>query len=98
MHSAMPSRLGCELGATVSAVRAAGLGAKVVKDLNLNLPTVVISGSKDTSTTAVDGQFIAGKIPGAEYLELDAAHLSNIEAAGPFTAALLKFLEQQEAK
>lgn len=45
MHSAMPSRLGCELGATVSAVRAAGLGAKVVKDLNLNLPTVVISKS-----------------------------------------------------
>jgi 3-oxoadipate enol-lactonase len=64
----------------------------------VSLPTVVISGSKDTSTTAVDGQFIAGKIPGAEYLELDAAHLSNIEAAGPFTAALLKFLEQQEAK
>jgi 3-oxoadipate enol-lactonase len=64
----------------------------------VNLPTQVISGVKDAATTAADGQFIAGKIPGAKYVELDAAHLSNIEAAGPFTAALLKFLEQQEAK
>jgi len=81
--------------ATCAALRDEDLRDAIAR---VSLPTVVISGSKDTSTTAVDGQFIAGKIPGAEYLELDAAHLSNIEAAGPFTAALLKFLEQQEAK
>ena len=31
-------------------------------------------------------------IDAAQYVELDAAHLSNIEAAAPFTAALLAFL------
>jgi 3-oxoadipate enol-lactonase len=64
----------------------------------VNLPTLVISGAQDAATTPADGRFVAGKIPGAQYLELNAAHLSNIEAAEPFTAALLKFLEQQEAK
>jgi 3-oxoadipate enol-lactonase len=61
-------------------------------------PTLVITGTHDAATTAADGRFIAGKIPGAQYLELNAAHLSNIEAADQFTPALLKFLEQQEAK
>jgi 3-oxoadipate enol-lactonase len=60
--------------------------------------TLVISGTHDAATTAADGRFIAGKIPGAQYLELNAAHLSNIEAADQFTAALLKFLVQQEAQ
>src|SRR5271156_653158 len=61
-------------------------------------PTLVISGAQDAAVTAADGRFVSEKIPGAQYLELNAAHLSNIEAAEPFTAALLKFLEQQEAK
>jgi 3-oxoadipate enol-lactonase len=64
----------------------------------VRLPTLVISGAKDAATTAADGQFIVGKIPGAKYAELNAAHLSNIEAAERFTAVLLKFLEQQETK
>jgi 3-oxoadipate enol-lactonase len=64
----------------------------------VSLPTLVISGAHDAATTPADGRFVAEKIPGAQYLELNAAHLSNIEAAEPFTAALLKFLEQQEAK
>ena len=61
-------------------------------------PTLVISGAQDAAVTAADGRFVSEKIPGAQYLELNAAHLSNIEAAEPFTAALLKFLGQQEAK
>ena len=64
----------------------------------VSLPTLVISGAHDAATPPTDGRFVAKKIPGAQYLELDAAHLSNIETAEPFTAALLKFLEQQEAK
>jgi 3-oxoadipate enol-lactonase len=64
----------------------------------IHTPTLVISGAHDAATTPADGRFVADKIPGAQYLELNAAHLSNIEAAEPFTAALLKFLEQQEAK
>jgi 3-oxoadipate enol-lactonase len=64
----------------------------------VGLPTLVISGAQDAATTAADGRFLAATIPGAQYLELPAAHLSNIEAAEQFTPALLKFLEQQEAK
>jgi 3-oxoadipate enol-lactonase len=62
------------------------------------LPTLVISGTRDAATTTADGRFIAEKIAGAKFVEVDAAHLSNIEAAEPFTATLLKFLGQQEAK
>jgi 3-oxoadipate enol-lactonase len=64
----------------------------------IHTPTLVISGTHDAATTPADGRFVAEKIPGAQYLELNAAHLSNIEAAEPFTASLLKFLEQQEVK
>jgi 3-oxoadipate enol-lactonase len=60
--------------------------------------TLVITGTHDAATIPADGRFIAGKIPGAQYVELNAAHLSNIEAAEPFTAALMNFLGQQEAK
>jgi 3-oxoadipate enol-lactonase len=63
----------------------------------VSLPTLVISGARDSATTAADGRYLAGKIPGAQYLELNSAHLSNIEAAEQFTPALLKFLGQQEA-
>jgi 3-oxoadipate enol-lactonase len=81
--------------ATCAAIRDEDLREAIA---GIYTPTLVISGAQDAATTAADGQFIAGKIPGAQYLELNAAHLSNIEAAAPFTAALLKFLEHQEAK
>jgi 3-oxoadipate enol-lactonase len=64
----------------------------------VSLPTLVLSGTHDAATPPADGRFVAEKIPGAQYLELNAAHLSNIEAVEPFTAALLKFLEHQEEK
>jgi 3-oxoadipate enol-lactonase len=64
----------------------------------IHTPTLLISGAHDAATTPADGRFVAEKIPGAEFVELNAAHLSNIEAADAFTTALLKFLEQQEAK
>jgi 3-oxoadipate enol-lactonase len=64
----------------------------------VSLPTLVISGAHDAATPPGDGRFIAENIPGAQYLELNAAHLSNIEAVDPFTAALLKFLERREVK
>ena len=81
--------------ATCAALRDEDLRAAVSR---VNLPTLVISGAQDAATTPADGRFIAEKVPGAKYLELNAAHLSNIEAAEPFTTALLKFLEQQEAR
>jgi len=56
------------------------------------LPTMVIAGTHDLPTPPADGRFIAAAIPGAGYVEFDAAHLSNIEAAPKFTAALIEFL------
>ena len=58
----------------------------------ITVPTLVISGTHDDATPATDGKSLADRIKGARYAELDAAHLSNIEAAPAFTAALLAFL------
>lgn len=55
-------------------------------------PTLSVSSSRDPSTPPADGKFLAARIPGAKYIELDAAHLSNIEAAQRFTDTILEFL------
>ena len=55
-------------------------------------PTLVIVGAHDGPTPPADGRFLADRIPGARLIELDAAHLSNIEAAPAFNAALASFL------
>ena len=59
---------------------------------SITSPTLVIAGSKDQSTTPADGKFLVANILGAKYVELDAAHLSNIEQAEEFTAAVASFL------
>jgi 3-oxoadipate enol-lactonase len=56
-------------------------------------PTLIIAGAHDIATPAADGRFLADRIKDSAYVELDAAHLSNIEAAPAFTAALLAFLD-----
>lgn len=58
----------------------------------IRAPTLVIAGTYDLATSAADGRALADAIPGAEYLKLPAAHLSNVECAGAFNAALLNFL------
>ena len=58
----------------------------------IDAPTLVITGTHDIATPATDGRLLADHIEGATYIELDAAHLSNVEAAPEFTAALLAFL------
>lgn len=57
-------------------------------------PTLVIAGSGDVATPPADGRFLAERIPGARYVELDTAHLSNIEAAERFTETVSKFLAE----
>jgi 3-oxoadipate enol-lactonase len=54
--------------------------------------TLVISGRHDQATTPANGRFLAERIPGARYIELAAAHLSNIEAAPEFTREVSRFL------
>jgi 3-oxoadipate enol-lactonase len=75
--------------ACCEAIRDADLTALASR---VNAPTLVISGSHDPATPAAQGRQLASLIPGARYVELDAAHLSNIEAEPKFTAALLDFL------
>jgi 3-oxoadipate enol-lactonase len=58
----------------------------------IRTPTLVISGSHDPATTAADGRWVSEQIPGSRYIELRAAHLSNIEAAREFTTAVTQFL------
>lgn len=59
---------------------------------SIAVPTLVISGTHDLATPAADGRFLADHIPGARFLELPAAHLSNIECATEFSAAVEEFL------
>ena len=58
----------------------------------ITAPTLVVVGSRDGATPPADGRFVASRIAGAEVVELPAAHLSNIEQAAAFTAALVAFL------
>jgi 3-oxoadipate enol-lactonase len=58
----------------------------------ITAPTLVITGSHDQSTTPADGAFVAARIEGSQLVALPAAHLSNIEAAPAFNAALTSFL------
>jgi len=59
---------------------------------SISVPTLVIAGAHDFATPAADGRFLAENIPGAQYVELRAAHLSNIEAAAQFTSVVENFL------
>jgi len=43
---------------------------------------------------AADVRYLADTIPDAKLVELDASHLSNVEAADEFTKALLNFLTE----
>lgn len=58
----------------------------------IGAPTLVIAGKHDASTTVADGAFLAQRIPGARLVELDAAHISNVEQPADFTRAVLDFL------
>ena len=62
----------------------------------IRTPTLVISGTHDTGTTPADGKFLAKQIPGARYVELDAAHLSNIEQKDQFTKEVSNFFRSAE--
>ncbi|HYL83056.1 MAG TPA: 3-oxoadipate enol-lactonase [Candidatus Angelobacter sp.] len=59
---------------------------------HIPVPALVVSGTHDPATTPADGRFLAEHIPGARYVELDGAHLSNIEDADRFNREVLAFL------
>ncbi|MFO1311693.1 MAG: 3-oxoadipate enol-lactonase [Burkholderiales bacterium] len=75
--------------AACAAVRDADLREDIAR---IAAPTLVVAGTHDPVTTPADASFMASRIRNARVAELAASHLSNIEAADAFTAALLDFL------
>jgi 3-oxoadipate enol-lactonase len=62
---------------------------------NVKVPTLVIIGRHDPATTPEAGEYIHKHIPGAENFIIDAAHISNVEAAQQFNDAVLGFLKRR---
>lgn len=58
----------------------------------IRTPTLVIVGDRDPATPPAHGEEIATAIPGATLVRLPASHLSNIEAANDFNAAVTTYL------
>jgi 3-oxoadipate enol-lactonase len=75
--------------ATCEAVRDADLRETLP---SIRVPCLVLAGTHDFSATVADGHFLAEKIPGANYVEVPTAHLSNVEAPGDFNRYILQFL------
>jgi 3-oxoadipate enol-lactonase len=59
-------------------------------------PTLVLVGTDDPVCTVPDGEALRDAIPDARLTALHAAHLSNIEQADAFTAAVFDFLSGRE--
>ena len=77
--------------ACCEALRDADFREKVA---SISVPTLVISATHDPAAPPTDGKFLAKQIAGARYVELDAAHLSNIEQRDQFTQEVLNFLQK----
>ena len=96
-----PTPIIARMRATLEGVSPDGYAAScaAVRDMDqrhlvsrIRAPTLVIAGTEDFATPAEDGRFVAEHVPNAHYVELPAAHLSNVQAASAFTQALMQFL------
>ena len=74
-------------------------GCAAVRDMDqremiheIKVPTLIVSGTYDAVAPPAEGKFLAENIAEAKYLELPAAHLSNVETPAEFTAAVMGFL------
>ena len=75
--------------AACRAVRSIDLTAKVG---HITHPTLVIAGTHDMSTPPAQGRAIAERIVRARFVELPAAHISNVEAHEAFNKEVLGLL------
>ena len=75
--------------ATCAAIRDADFRGEISR---VRTKTLVIAGTQDKATPPEDGRFLAERILGSRYVELDTAHLSNVELAQRFSEEVLKFL------
>lgn len=74
-------------------------GCAAVRDIDqsetirgIRVKTLVVAGVYDAVTTPAEGRYLADTIAGASYVELLAAHLSNVEAVRDFNSAVMEFL------
>ena len=74
---------------TSAAIRDCDLRDRISR---VSLPVMVIAGLQDTATPPEGARFLAQQIKGAVLVELDAAHLSNVELPQRFTEEVLRFL------
>jgi len=58
----------------------------------ITAPTLIIGGQHDPGTTVEAAEFMRDRIPGAQLVVLDAAHIANVEQEQVYTDTLLKFL------
>jgi 3-oxoadipate enol-lactonase len=58
----------------------------------IDRPTLVIAGTHDVATPPADGREMAKRIEGCRYVELAAAHISNVEMAQRFSEEVMQFL------
>jgi 3-oxoadipate enol-lactonase len=85
---------------TMDAEGYAGCGA-AIRDMELadriaelNCPTLVVTGTRDTSTPLEGhGEHLLTYIPGAAHVALEAAHLSPLEAPNALAGVITSFLE-----
>lgn len=71
-----------------AALREADLTEKVA---SIRVPVLSVAGRFDPVTPPTDARFLEEKIAGCRYVELDAAHLSNMGDTDGFNAAVLSF-------
>ena len=68
------------------------------EDLNrISVPALVITGKFDTAAKPEDCREMARHIPNSRFVELNAAHISPVEASEEFNEALHTFLEAEDA-
>lgn len=60
----------------------------------IKTPTLVIYGARDPVTPAADADFLSEQIRGSVKVELEAAHLSNVEQPEAYTKAVSDFLSK----
>jgi pimeloyl-ACP methyl ester carboxylesterase len=63
---------------------------------SVRVSTLVITGSFDVATPPSSGRWLAERIPGARHIELEAAHLSNVEAESAWSETVVGFLSEAE--
>lgn len=59
---------------------------------DINVPVLIVAGKQDPVTTVKDGEFMQQHIVDSQLFEINASHISNIEAAEEFNQAIRQFI------